>query len=52
MIAKFEGAKEIKDYKPVSMEGCVYKVIAKIFTRRIRNMMGSLMGESQTASNT
>ena len=49
LIPKFEGAKEMNDYRPISMVGCEYKVIAKVLSRRIRNVMSSLVGEVQTA---
>ena len=49
MIPKFDGAIEMKDFRPISMVGCVYKVIAKILARRIRGVMNNLVGEAQTA---
>ena len=35
LLPKFEAAKEMKDFRPISMVGCVYKVIAKVLSRRI-----------------
>ena len=49
LIPKFEEAREMNEFKPISMVGCVYKVIAKIFAWRICNVMGGLVGEVQTA---
>ena len=49
LIPKFEGANEIKDFNPISMVGCVYKIITKILARRLSVVMGSLVGEVQTA---
>lgn len=46
---KFEGTKEIKDFRLISMMGCVYKVVAKAPARKIRKVMGGLMGEVQMA---
>ena len=46
LIPKFEGAKEMKDFRPISMVGCVYKIIAMILARRIRKVMGGLIGEA------
>ena len=48
LIPKFEGAMEIKDYIPISMVRCVYKVISKILANRIKNVMGTLVGETQS----
>ena len=30
----------MKNFRPISMVGCVYKVIAKILSRRLKGMMG------------
>ncbi|XP_057724120.1 uncharacterized protein LOC130940088 [Arachis stenosperma] len=49
LAPKFLGAKEIKDLKPISMVGCVYKVISKILVRRMRAVMLGLVGETQSA---
>ncbi|XP_072060354.1 uncharacterized protein [Arachis hypogaea] len=46
LAPKFVGAKEIKDLRPISMVGCVYKVISKLLTRRMRSVMPGLVGES------
>ncbi|XP_016185821.1 uncharacterized protein LOC107627507 [Arachis ipaensis] len=43
------GAREIKDLRPISMIRCVYKVISKLLTRRMRSVMPGLVGESQSA---
>ena len=45
LIPKFEGAKEIKGFRPISMVGCIYKVVAKILVRRLRSVMGALVGK-------
>ena len=47
LIPNFEGAKDIKDLRPISMAGCAYKVIAKILANRMQNVMGFLGGEVQ-----
>ena len=46
---KIDGSKENKDYRPISMVGCVYKVIAKVLANRIHSVMNELVGESQMA---
>ena len=48
LASKFMGAREIKDLRPISMIRCVYKVISKLLTRRMRSVMPSLVGESQS----
>ncbi|RYQ86962.1 hypothetical protein Ahy_B10g106568 [Arachis hypogaea] len=49
LAPKFVGAKKVKDLRPISMIGCVYKVISKLLTRRMRSVMPGLVGESQSA---
>ena len=47
--SKADDVIEIKDYRPISMIGCVYKVIAKVLANRMRKIMDVLVGEMQTA---
>jgi len=49
LIPKKKIAEEVKDYRPISMVGSVYKVIAKILSRRLRDVLPNLVGETQTA---
>ena len=49
LIPKIDEAKEIKDFRPISMIGCIYKVVAKVLANRLRSMMPGLIGETQSA---
>nr|XP_029153455.1 uncharacterized protein LOC114927581 [Arachis hypogaea] len=49
LAPKFVGAKEIKDFRPISLVGYVYKVISKVLVRRMRSVMPGLVGETHTA---
>ena len=49
LIPKFDDAHEMRDYWPISMIGCIYKVVAKILANRPRRVMDGLVGETQTA---
>ncbi|XP_015935571.1 uncharacterized protein LOC107461565 [Arachis duranensis] len=49
LAPKFIGAREIKDLRPISMVGCVYKVISKVLVRIMRSVMLVLVGETQSA---
>ncbi|XP_072088157.1 uncharacterized protein [Arachis hypogaea] len=45
LAPKFVGATEIKDLRPISMVGCVYKVISKVLVQRMRHVMSGLVEE-------
>ena len=47
-LDQFDGALDMKDFKLISMVGCIYKVIAKVLARRIKFVMNNLVGEAQT----
>ncbi|XP_015969281.1 uncharacterized protein LOC107492735 [Arachis duranensis] len=49
LAPKFVGSKEIKDFQPISMVGCVYNVILKVLVRRMRSVMSGLVGETQSS---
>ena len=48
LIPKLDGVVEIKDFRPISMIGSIYKIIYKILARRLSKVLPSLIGESQT----
>ena len=49
LIPKKKVATEVKDFRPISMVGSVDKVIAKILSRRLREVLPKLVGETQPA---
>ena len=49
LIPKREEAEEIKDYRPISMIGCFYKVVAKILANRMKHVLLDLVGDTLTA---
>jgi len=49
LIPKKAAAVDILDYRPISMVGSVYKIIAKILSRRLKHVVADLIGETQTA---
>ena len=42
LIPKIHGAKEIKDFRPISLVGGVYK-IAKVLTNKMRRVMDRII---------
>lgn len=49
LIAKMEAPKEFKDFRPISMVGCIYKMIAKVLSSRLQKVMDSLIGPFQSS---
>lgn len=49
LIPKKRDTKEFKDVWPISLVGCLYKLIAKVLARRLSKMLGDIIGECQHA---
>jgi hypothetical protein len=49
LIPKIQGAKEIKDFRPISLVGGVYKIIAKVLANRMRRVMDRIISKPQNA---
>ena len=49
LIPKIHGAKEIKDFRPISLIGGFYKVIAKVLAIRMRRVMDMIISKPQNA---
>jgi hypothetical protein len=49
LIPKFHGAKEIKDFRPISLVSGVYKIIAKVLANRMRRVMDKIISKPQNA---
>jgi hypothetical protein len=49
LIPKFHGAKEINDFRPISLVGGVYKIIAKVLANRMRSVMDKIISKPQNA---
>jgi hypothetical protein len=47
LIPKFNGAKEIKDFCPISLVGSVYKIIAKVLANRMKKVMDRIISKPQ-----
>jgi hypothetical protein len=49
LIPKIHGAKEIKDFRPISLVGGVYKIISKVLANRMRRVMARVISKPQNA---
>ena len=49
LIPKKAGAEELKDYRPISLVGIVYKLITKVLANRLKNVLEKIISKSQNA---
>ena len=49
MIPKKSNALEVKDFRPISLIGGVYKIIAKVLANRLKEVIKDVISESQNA---
>lgn len=45
-----KGAIELKDYKPISLIGSIYKFVAKVLAERLKTGIGKLISRKQMFS--
>ncbi len=49
LIPKKQNAVDIRDFRPISLIGSVYKILAKVLANRLRRVLDGLVSESQNA---
>ena len=49
MVPKKEGADDFKDFRPISLVGSLYKLIAKVLGNRLKKVMSRLVNKAQNA---
>jgi hypothetical protein len=49
LIPKKADAVEVKDFRPISLVGGVYKMISKVLANRLKSVLGKLISSSQNA---
>jgi hypothetical protein len=49
LIPKRHGAKEIKDFRPISLVSGIYKIISKVLANRMRRVMDRVISKPQNA---
>ena len=48
LIPKIKDLQLISDFRPISLIGCVYKIIAKVLSNRLSKVMNHLIDERQS----
>ncbi|MCH79404.1 LINE-1 reverse transcriptase like [Trifolium medium] len=49
LIPKVESPFRLSDYRPISLLGCLYKLIAKVLANRLAKVMNSIIAPTQSA---
>ncbi|WKA10977.1 hypothetical protein VitviT2T_028516 [Vitis vinifera] len=49
LVPKKGGAEDLKDFRPISLVGSLYKLLAKVLANRIKKVMGKVISEPQNA---
>ena len=49
LIPKTTHPQSLNDYRPISLIGCMYKVIAKLLENRVRSVLSRIIDERQSA---
>lgn len=49
LIPKVASPQKINDFRPISLVGSLYKILAKLLSNRLRGVIGSVVSESQSA---
>ena len=46
LIPKKGGVEDLKDFRPISLVGSLYKLLAKVLANRLKKVMGQIMSKS------
>ena len=49
LIPKKNGASNLRDFRPISLVGSVYKILAKVLTNCLKEVLDQLISESQNS---
>ena len=49
LVPKKGGAEDLKDFRPISLVGSLYKLLAKVLTNKIKKIMGKVISKPQNA---
>ena len=49
LVPKKGSAEDLKDFRPISLVGSLYKLLVKVLANRIKKVMGKVISEPQNA---
>ncbi|GLT98279.1 hypothetical protein SLE2022_157910 [Rubroshorea leprosula] len=49
LIPKTKNPISLKEFRPISLVGCIYKILAKVLANRLRKIIGKVISTSQSA---
>ncbi|GKV32053.1 hypothetical protein SLEP1_g40686 [Rubroshorea leprosula] len=49
LMPKVDNPQKIEDYRPISLIGVIYKILAKILANRLKKVLNGIIGEQQMA---
>lgn len=49
LILKVDNPQRLNEFRPISLVGSMYKIIAKLLANRLRLVIGSVISETQSA---
>ena len=49
LIPKVDSPQRINDFRPISLVGSLYKILSKVLANRLKQVMGKIISDSQTA---
>lgn len=48
-MPKKDNAVELVDFRPISLVNSIYKILAKVLSRRLKKVISAVINEAQTA---
>ena len=49
LIPKVDSPHSMNDFRPISLVGCMYKILAKVLANRLRSVIGTVISDAQSA---